>query len=359
MKIIIAAGGTGGHLFPGIALAEEFKTKNGSNQVLFIGTKRKMEKRILIPQGFVFNAIEVTSLKGKNLFALLKSMVTIPRSILKSILIIKDFNPDLIIGLGGYVSGPVVLAATLMGFKTAIHEQNTLPGLTNRILGKIAHLVFVSFEQSLSYFPKGKTILTGNPIRKGCSEASSADHSRSTFTLLILGGSLGSHQINCAMIDALEDLLPIRDKIKIIHQTGEKDYNPVKEAYQNKGFSADVSTFIDRIVDAYQQASLVVSRAGATTLAEMMAQRRASILIPYPLAANQHQHLNARALVNQKAAIMMDPEHTTGKRLAELILNLYHHPAYLSEMENNAGRLGRPRAAQDIVDHCYRLIAQV
>ena len=220
MRIIIAAGGTGGHLFPGIALAEEFKTKNGSNQVLFIGTKRKMEKRILIPKGFVFNAIEVASLKGKNLFALLKSLVTIPGSILKSILIIKDFNPDLIIGLGGYVSGPVVLAATLMGFKTAIHEQNTLPGLTNRILGKIAHLVFVSFEQSLSYFPKGKTILTGNPIRKGCSEASSADHSRSTFTLLILGGSLGSHQINCAMIDALEDVHHRRtqpDDVKLGH----------------------------------------------------------------------------------------------------------------------------------------------
>lgn len=359
MKIIIAAGGTGGHLFPGIALAEEFKTKNESNQVLFIGTKRKMEKRILIPQGFVFNAIDAASLKGKNLFDLLKSLVSIPKSILKSILIIKDFNPDLVIGLGGYVSGPVVLAATLMGFKTAIHEQNTLPGLTNRILGKIAHLVFVSFEQSLSYFPKGKTILTGNPIRKECSEASSSTLLRTPFTLMVLGGSLGSHQINCAMIDALEDLLPIREKIKIIHQTGEKDFNLVKEAYQNKGFSADVSIFIDRIVDAYQQASLVVSRAGATTLAEMMAQRRASILIPYPLAANQHQHLNAMAVVSQKAALMMDPEKMTGKRLAELILDLYKQPEYLSEMENNAGRLGRPKAGQDIVDQCYKLIAQV
>lgn len=359
MKIIIAAGGTGGHLFPGIALAEEFKTKNGSNQVLFIGTKRKMEKQILIPQGFVFNAIDAASLKGKNLFDLLKSLVSIPKSILKSILIIKDFNPDLVIGLGGYVSGPVVLAATLMGFKTAIHEQNTLPGLTNRILGKIAHLIFVSFEQSLSYFPKGKTILTGNPIRKECSEASSSTLLRTPFTLMVLGGSLGSHQINCAMIDALEDLLPIRETIKIIHQTGEKDFNLVKEAYQNKGFSADVSIFIDRIVDAYQQASLVVSRAGATTLAEMMAQRRASILIPYPLAANQHQHLNAMAVVSQKAALMMDPEKMTGKRLAELILDLYKRPEYLAEMENNAGRLGRPKAGQDIVEHCYKLIAQV
>jgi UDP-N-acetylglucosamine--N-acetylmuramyl-(pentapeptide) pyrophosphoryl-undecaprenol N-acetylglucosamine transferase len=161
------------------------------------------------------------------------------------------------------------------------------------------------------------------------------------------------------MIDALEDLLPIRDKIKIIHQTGEKDLNLVKEAYQNKGFSAEVSTFIDQIVNAYQQASLVISRAGATTLAELMAQRRASILIPYPLAANQHQHLNAMAVVSQKAALMIDPEQITGERLAKLILNLYQQPESLSEMENNAGKLGRPRAAQEIVDHCYKLIAQV
>ncbi len=359
MRIIIAAGGTGGHLFPGIALAEEFKIKNEGSKVLFIGTTREMEKRILSPQDFIFKSLEVSSLKGKNLFDMLKSLISIPKSIFKSIIIIKNFNPDLVIGLGGYVSGPVVLAAALMGFKTAIHEQNTFPGLTNRILNKITHLIFVSFEQSLSYFPKGKTMLSGNPIRKQCSEALSSRSLRSPFTLLILGGSLGSHQINCAMIDALEDLLPIRDKIKIIHQTGGKDLSLVKEAYQNKGFSAEVSTFIDQIVNAYQQASLVISRAGATTLAELMAQRRASILIPYPLAANQHQHLNAMAVVSQKAALMIDPEQITGKRLAELILNLYQHPEHLSEMENNAGKLGRPKAAQEIVDHCYKLIAQV
>ncbi len=356
MKIIIAAGGTGGHLFPGIALAEEFKTKNEGNRVLFIGTKREMEKRVLILQGFTFKAIEVSSLKGKNPFDLLKSVSSIPKSIFESIIIIKNFNPDLVIGLGGYVSGPVLLAATLMGFKTAIHEQNTFPGLTNRILGKIAHLIFVSFEQSISHFPKGKTVMSGNPIRKQFLKAASPSLLRTPFTLLILGGSLGSHQINRAMIDALEDLLPIRDKIKIIHQTGGRDLNLVKEAYQNKGFSAEVSTFINQIANTYQQASLVISRAGATTLAELMVQHRASILIPYPLAANHHQHLNAKALVSQRAALMIDPEQLTGKRLAQLILNLYHHPEQLSEMEKNAGKLGRPEAAQEIVDHCYKLI---
>jgi UDP-N-acetylglucosamine--N-acetylmuramyl-(pentapeptide) pyrophosphoryl-undecaprenol N-acetylglucosamine transferase len=354
MKIIIAAGGTGGHLFPGIALAEAFKTKNETNKVLFIGTKRGMEKRILSREGFTFEAIDASSLKGKSLFDLLKSLVCIPKSIFQSIMIIKRFNPDLVIGLGGYASGPVVLAASLMGIKTAIHEQNTLPGLTNRILGKIAHLIFVSFEHALPYFPKGKTVMVGNPIRKRCLEGVLPSPSRTPFTLLILGGSLGSHQINRAMTDALNYLLLIRDKIKIFHQTGESDLNLVKDAYQSKGFSAEVVTFIDQMANAYQQANLVICRAGATTLAELMVHHRASILIPYPLATDQHQHLNARALVSKHAAQMIEPDQLTAKKLAQLILDLYHQPDQLSQMGKNAGKLGRPKAAQEIVDHCYK-----
>lgn len=357
MKIIIAAGGTGGHLFPGIALAEEFITKNDTNKVLFIGTKREMEKNILSREGFNLEAIEVSGLKGKNPFNVLKSLMLIPQSIFQSRMIIKSFNPDLVIGLGGYVSGPVVITAYLMGIKTAIHEQNTLPGFANRILGKIVHLIFVSFEYTLSCFPKGKTKMVGNPIRKQCLKGVVPSSSQPPFTLLVVGGSLGSHQINSALIDALNHLLPIRDKIKIIHQTGESDLKSVKEAYQSKGFSAEVVTFLDQIASAYQQANLVIGRAGATTLAELMVHHRASILIPYPLAADHHQHLNAKALVNQRAAQMIDPDQLTGKRLAELVLQLYHHPEQLSQMESNAGKMGKPRAAQEIVDYCYKLIA--
>ena len=357
MKIIIAAGGTGGHLFPGIALAEEFITKNETNRVLFIGTKRGMEKSILSREGFNFEAIEASGLKGKNPFNLLKSLILIPQSIFQSIMIIKRFNPDLVIGLGGYVSGPVVLAAYLMSIKTAIHEQNTLPGLANRILGKIVHLIFVSFEYTLSRFPKGKTKMVGNPIRKQCLKGIVPSSSQPPFTLLVVGGSLGSHQINSAMIDALNYLLPIRDKIKIIHQTGESDLGSVKESYQSKGFPAEVVNFIDQIASAYQQANLIICRAGATTLAELMVHHRASILIPFPLAADHHQHLNAKALVSQRAAQMIDPDQLTGKRLAELVLQLYHHPEQLSQMESNAGKMGRPRATQEIVDYCYKLIA--
>lgn len=357
MKIIIAAGGTGGHLFPGIALAEEFKTKNEENKVLFIGTKRGMEERILSREGFHFEAIRASSLKGKNLLDQLKSLIQIPQSIFQVFMIIKRFNPDLVIGLGGYVSGPVVLAASLMGIKTAIHEQNTLPGLTNKLLGKRAQLIFVSFEQALSYFPKEKTVMVGNPIRKRCLAGVVPSPPRSPFTLLILGGSLGSHQINRAMIDAVNHLLSIRDAIKIIHQTGERDLRLVKEAYQSKTFSAEVVAFIDQIASAYQQANLVICRAGATTLAELMVHHRASILIPYPLAADHHQHLNAKVIVSQKAAQMIDPDQLTGERLAQLILHLYQQPEHLSQMERNAGKLGRPAAAQEMVDCCYKLTA--
>jgi len=269
----------------------------------------------------------------------------------------EEFNPDLVIGLGGYVSGPVVLTAYLMGIKTAIHEQNTLPGLANRILAKIVHLIFVSFEYTLSCFPPGKTTLVGNPIRRQCLKGVLSSPSQPPFTLLIVGGSLGSHQINSAMIDALHHLRPIQDKINIIHQTGEGDLISVKEAYQREGFSAEVVSFIDQIASAYQQANLVICRAGATTLAELMVHHRASILIPYPLAADHHQHLNAKVLVSQHAAQMIDSHQVTGKQLATLILQLYHHPEQLSEMERKVGNMGKPRAAQEMVDYCYTLIA--
>jgi len=357
MKIIIAAGGTGGHVFPGIALADEFTRKNKNNQLLFVGTKRALEQKTIIPRGYAFEAIDTSGLKGKNPLAMVRALLQTTTGVLQSIMIIKQFAPDLVIGLGGYVSGPVVLAAYLMGVKTAIHEQNSIPGFTNRILGKIAHRIFVSFNYSRSYFPPEKTVMTGTPIDKHHLQASSVSPPESPFTLLILGGSLGSRQINSAVTDALEDLLPLKDTITLIHQTGPQEVDLVKAAYHKRGFETEVVPFIDHIASAYQRAHLIISRAGATTLAELMVHHKASILIPYPLAADHHQHLNARILVAQKAARMIDPDHLTGKRLAELILDLYHHPEQRAAMEKNAGNLGTPHAAQAIVDHSYKLVA--
>jgi UDP-N-acetylglucosamine--N-acetylmuramyl-(pentapeptide) pyrophosphoryl-undecaprenol N-acetylglucosamine transferase len=357
MKIIIAAGGTGGHVFPGIALAEAFTRENGNNQLLFIGTKRALERKTIIPRGYAFEAIDTTGIKGKNPLTMVRALLQTIKGVFQSIMIIKHFAPDLVIGLGGYVSGPPVLAACLMGVKTAIHEQNSIPGFTNRILGKIAHRIFISFNYSRSYFPPGKTVLTGTPLSREHLQASHVSSPGSPFTLLILGGSLGSRQINGAITDALEDLLPLKDTLSLIHQTGPQEVELVKAAYHKRGFSAEVVPFIDHIAGAYQRAHLIISRAGATTLAELMVHHKASILIPYPLAADHHQHLNARILVDHKAALMIDPDDLTGRRLAELIIDLYHHPEQRAAMEENAGSLGRPHAAQAIIDHCCKLVA--
>ena len=357
MKIIIAAGGTGGHVFPGIALAEEFTEKNRNNQLLFVGTKRELERKTIIPKGYAFEAIDTSGLKGKKPLTMVRALFQAAKGIFQSIVIIKQFAPDLVIGLGGYVSGPVLLAAYLMGVKTAIHEQNSIPGFTNRILGKIAHRIFISFDYSRSYFPSEKTVLTGTPLGNEHLQASTVSPPAGPFTLLILGGSLGSRQINGAITDALEDLLPLKDTITLIHQTGPQEVSLVKAAYHERGFAAEVVPFIDHIAGTYQRAHLIISRAGATTLAELMVHHKASILIPYPLAADHHQHLNARILVDQKAAQMIDPDHVTGKCLAQLILHLYHHPEQRAAMEKNAGSLGKPHAAQAIVDHCYKLVA--
>lgn len=357
MKIIIAAGGTGGHVFPGIALAEAFTAKNSSNQVLFIGTRRELDKKTFVSCGFSFEAIDAVSIKGKNPVAMFISSLYALKGITQAMRIIKTFSPDLAVGLGGYVSGPVVLAAFLMGVKTAIHEQNTIPGLANRMLGKIANRIFISFACSQTYFAQHKTVLTGNPLRKEHLAETKQSRQKTPFTLLVIGGSLGSHQINSALIDALEYLIPIKHALKIIHQTGTQDIEMVHEVYRAKGFNAEVVSFIDQIAGAYRKAHLVISRSGATTLAELMIHHRASILIPYPLAADHHQHKNAGVLVDEEAARMIDPEHLTGKCLADHILDLYHHQDRLSVLEQNAGKLGRPHAARDIVDNCYQLVA--
>lgn len=357
MKIIIAAGGTGGHVFPGLALAEAFTRTDKHNQLLFVGTKRELEKKLIIPRGYALRTIATSGLKGKNPLSTAGALLQTARGIFQSVVIIRRFAPDLVIGFGGYVSGPVVLAAYLMGIKTAIHEQNSYPGLTNRVLAKIAHRIFVSFSYSLSYFPPQKTLVTGNPIGSHHLEGSREQPPEGPFTLLILGGSLGSRQINGAITDALEDLQPLKDSMKIIHQTGPHEVEPVKMAYRQRGFSADVVPFIDHMAAAYRQAHLIISRAGATTLAELMVHHKASILIPYPLAADRHQNLNAGILVRQQAARMIDPDHLTGKRLARMILHLYHHPEERAALEKNAGSAGKPYAAQTIVDHCYKLVA--
>jgi UDP-N-acetylglucosamine--N-acetylmuramyl-(pentapeptide) pyrophosphoryl-undecaprenol N-acetylglucosamine transferase len=357
MKIIIAGGGTGGHLFPGIAIAEEIKKRNRDSRVLFVGTERGIEKRVLPGLGYDLALIDVAGIKGKGLMDKIGAVTKLPGSFLQSRRIIRSFGPDLVLGVGGYASGPAVLTARLLGLKTAIAEQNAFPGITNRILGHFVDQVFITFPESADRFPQGKSLYTGNPIRAAfMSELDGKANPDRKFNLLIFGGSQGARAINQAVLASLDKLEEIRKELHIIHQTGAQELDAVAIAYKNRGFDAEVHSFIMDMPKVYGKAKLLVCRAGATSIAEMTASGRASILIPYPFAANDHQTKNAEVLVRAGAAEMIPEAELTGAKLAETILDLYGDTDRISRMEACSRQLARREAAVQIVDECVSLI---
>jgi len=357
VKIIIAGGGTGGHLFPGIAVAEEFLRRSRENSILFIGTERGLEKKILGNLGFNLLTLDVEGIKGRGLIKKISALFKIPQSIIQSIRIIRDFHPNLVIGVGGYASGPAVMTAHFMTIKTAIMEQNALPGLTNRILGKLVDRIFLTFAETRAWFPEEKTMVCGNPVRASfLVDNESRKRREGKFNLLIFGGSQGAHTINRAVLGALPYLKNMRQHLRIIHQTGEKDVNTVTENYERHGMDAEIVLFIIDMARAYRSSDLLICRAGATSIAEITATGKAAILIPFPFAVNDHQTKNAEVLVKARAAMMIREEDLHGQKLAETINYLWRHPHIIEEMEGNAALLGNTRAAFDIVDACEKMI---
>jgi len=355
--MVIAGGGTGGHLFPGIAIAEEFLRRDPAHRVLFIGTERGLEKKILGELGFPLRTLKVEGLQGRGPGLIFASLLKIPGSLLASFRILRTFQPAVVVGVGGYASGPAVLVARLMGLKTAIAEQNAFPGLTNRILGHFVHRIFLSFQVSSRWFPADRTRVTGNPIRA----AFLADQTKTgkrdpRFTLLIFGGSQGAHAINRIVMDALGSLEHLKDQIRFIHQTGEKDRETVAGAYRERGFAAEVSPFILDMAAAYRAADLLLCRAGATSIAEITAGGKAAVLIPFPFAVNDHQTQNAEVLARVGAAEMISEKGLDGRRLAAVIERLCRHPEELKQMETASASLGNVRAAAAIIDGCLDLV---
>jgi UDP-N-acetylglucosamine--N-acetylmuramyl-(pentapeptide) pyrophosphoryl-undecaprenol N-acetylglucosamine transferase len=294
----------------------------------------------------------------------------IPGSLLESYRIIRSFRPDVVAGVGGYASGPAVLAARMMGIKTVIAEQNAVPGLTNRILGHFVHRVFVTFTDSRRYFPEGKTAVTGNPVRisflKEAKAAAIVDiklrfmntklrfhelplHNR-PFTILIFGGSQGARAINQKVMESLDSLLTLRGDIHFIHQTGESDQQSVEQEYRKRGFSAEVYPFIIDMAETYSRADLLLCRAGATSLAEITAVGKASILIPLPSAAGDHQTKNALLMEKAGASVMIPEKSLDGPKLAQEIERLYRKRETIETMEAASASLGRKDAAATIVD---------
>ncbi|HEY6873744.1 MAG TPA: undecaprenyldiphospho-muramoylpentapeptide beta-N-acetylglucosaminyltransferase [Geobacteraceae bacterium] len=378
MRLVIAGGGTGGHLFPGIAVAEEFLSRDKGNEVLFVGTERGIEARVLPRLGFRVEFIAAAGLRGKGGLSQLKGLSMLLYGYSQSRRILKAFRPDLVLGVGGYASGPVVLAARGMQIRRFIHEQNAIPGMTNKILAHVAEEVFISLDESQKFFPKGKALLTGNPVRKEILAAAGnppqppfdkgecpspnfplpqgeGQGEGGLFRLLIFGGSAGAHSVNQAVTAALPFLSRFRQRLAITHQTGENDCASVREAYQREGIEAAVVPFIDDMAGAYRDATLVVCRAGATTIAEVTACGKACIFIPYPHAVDDHQRRNAEALLKKGAGFMLLEQELSGERLAQMIAELVEHPEQIESAGENARGLARLDAARVIVDEMIKM----
>jgi len=363
IRIIIAGGGTGGHLFPAIAIAQEFMARDPENKVIFVSTGNPFELSVLDKAGFTLEKITAEGIKGRGLLPQLRSMWKIPMGIFESIRIIKDFKPDLVMGVGSYAAGPVAIGAWLMRKKLILHEQNILPGITNRILSRFADRIYVSFKNTKANFNPEKVVYTGNPLRKEFMQKAKENKDNNTatsakdytFTVLILGGSQGAHSINKAVINALEHFRG-KHNFYFIHQTGKQDEAKVKKAYKDQGILYMVKSFFDDMPKQYQRANLIICRAGATTVAELAAVGKGVIFIPFPFAADNHQVLNARTFTEAGAAEMILQKDLTGSVLAQRIEYYASNKKALEVMATRAKSLGKPDAAKVIVEDCYKLI---
>src|SRR5688572_3420310 len=280
MRALIAAAGTGGHIYPGIAVAKEILRRSPKSEIRFVGTARGLETKLVPKAGFELSMIESAGLKSVGAVARLRGAALLPRSFFAARRIIRDFRPDIVIGAGGYVSGPVVLTAAILNLPTLVMESNALPGWTNRTLARFVDRAAVSFEKSLSFF-RGKGVVTGNPVRREFFEIPVRERKDGDFSVLVFGGSQGAHAINEAMVGALPQLENLRSVLRITHQTGEADFERVQTAYIDAGWAAraDVRRYIDDMVVSFGEADLVICRAGATTTAELVAAGKAAIMI--------------------------------------------------------------------------------
>jgi len=353
---MLTGGGTGGHLFPAVATAQRLSVRKPGSKILFIGTRRKLDRKHLERYGFAVSTVYSYGLKGQSLVPLLKAIATLPLTFIQACYYIMSFKPDIVCGVGGYVTGPVVAAAWLMKKSTMIHEQNSVPGMANRKLGKIVDKVCLSLQASEPYFPAGKTVLTGNPVRSQITELRDSNKSEGAGkTVLILGGSQGARAINEMIVEVFTAGDLQFPEVEIIHQTGTADEERVKKAYEDNQVNAQVSAFFDDMAAVYARADLVVSRAGATTLAELAVLGKPAILIPYPYAADNHQQKNAMGFVERGGAVLFSQDGATAESLREEIKSLFASPQILHTMSRNMKELGIPDAADRIVDLCLEI----
>lgn len=358
LTVIIAGGGTGGHIFPGIAIAQEFKRRNEETEILFVGTAKGLETKIVPREGFKLELIEVSALKRVGLLRRIKSLLLLPKSFLAVRSLIERIKPDVVIGVGGYASGPVVLIAALMGVPTLVAEQNALPGFTNRVLARFVKSAAVTFEEAKRFFGD-KAEITGNPVRAEFFDVppkQAAGSENDAIHIFITGGSQGARAINLAVIDALPLLNGEKNRLSITHQTGEHDYDKVRAAYLENGWKVEVKPFIENMIDEFAKADLVITRAGATTVAELAAAGKPALMIPFPFAADDHQRKNAEAVERSGAGRMILQAELTPERLAQELLWLVHDLQQLARMAEASKKLGHPDAAAKVVDLAMKIL---
>lgn len=351
MRVLFAGGGTGGHVYPALAIAKYLLKEDKNTEVLFIGTKRGMESKIIPKEGFAFETIKVQGLKRKISLDIFKTGFKAVEGVTKSLTILRKFNPHVVVGTGGYVCGPVLLAAKILGIPTIIHEQNALPGMTNKLLGKFVDRIMLTFADSEKYFNQKKTKLTGLPVREEILNISKEEGLKALNldptkkTILITGGSRGAKNINDSMVDSYPELLEKKD-LQFIHITGEVGYEEILKNINKRGINLKkqgniiIKPYLYNMEYAIACADLCISRAGATFLAEMTLKGIPSILIPYPFASENHQEYNAMSLVNRKAAIMILDKDLSGKKLANNILKIVDNGNLLQEMTDSAIKAG-------------------
>ncbi len=351
MKVVLAGGGTGGHVIPAIAIAQALKEKYGA-EVIFIGTARGIENRLVPAAGFELKLIEVGALNRVSAATRLKTMTALPRAIAKSWGILRRFRPDVVIGVGGYASGPAMMAAVLRRTPTLIFEPNVIPGFANRIVAPFVTAAAVHFEATSRYFRH--SVVTGVPVRHRFFEIPPRDPSARP-SLLLFGGSQGSHALNQVLTDSLRAIHERVPNLHIVHQTGEKEYEAVAKTYLEVGQSAEVAPFIDNMTAAFANADLLVCRSGASTVAEVTAAGKPAVFVPLPTAADNHQFKNAELLAKNGAALLLEEKDLTPERFTNEVVGLLNDRRRMREMGEAAGKLSHPHAAAHIADLAARI----
>jgi UDP-N-acetylglucosamine--N-acetylmuramyl-(pentapeptide) pyrophosphoryl-undecaprenol N-acetylglucosamine transferase len=348
VKLLIAGGGTGGHVFPAIAIARDWLTRGTEREVVLVGTQRGIEMKLVPQAGLPLETLRAAGLKGKGGFTLVKNLATLFPGMADAFAIARRHSPVAAFGVGGYAAGPMLLATWLMRIPNVIFEPNAEPGFTNKVLSSISCRIATGYSVTERSFGK-KACLTGNPVRSEFFDISPRT-SEKPFRILITGGSQGALPINRCVVDALDLLAARKSELSVVHQTGERDYNAVRTAFARREFSAEVVPFLSNMAERFAWADLIVCRAGAITAAEVAAAGRAAIFIPFGRATDSHQLRNAQEMVGAKAGrLITEPELTAG-RLAEEIFTLLDQPLEIEQLASNARSLGKPRAARDIVD---------